>query len=134
MRIVVLRPEPTSRNIRSAGSLVLLFAAICSAYTVPGSMARHAVSRTLLAAGKSAESKAAKAKVLLSRLAVERRHGVQSELRALLEDLLAAAPSTTPAPRISQAGTVTARSIAPPPQAPKGNALFQRPPPAISPV
>jgi hypothetical protein len=115
--------------LRSAGSLVLLLAALCSA---PGSIALHAASRGLSVANRSGESQAAKAKMLFSRLSVERRNGAQSELRALLEDLLAASsdalifPAPRPWPALARA------SVAPAPASPAHAPLFERPPPAFS--
>jgi hypothetical protein len=115
--------------LRSAGSLVLLLAALCS---VPGLGSLHAASRGFSVASRSGESQVAKAKMLFSQLSVERRNGVQSELRALLEDLLAASSDALVFARPEPWLILARTSSAPPPAAPEHAPSFERPPPAFS--
>ncbi len=110
--------KPKLWFVRPAGSYLLLLTAICAACLTPNAPPRQ-------------ESHTVKAKILLSKLSIEPSSEATSDLRNLLQDLLALEPADLQVhfPAAVSVVLTTSEPVTVP-EVSFPHALFERPPPA----
>ncbi|MGH9613999.1 MAG: hypothetical protein ACRD4P_13050 [Bryobacteraceae bacterium] len=125
-----MRPAMTTRR---QPAILIVLAALWSAHGVPAGAAWHSVARNAQSGWTSTVSNSARAKVLLGRLSLERRHSrARTNLPPLLEQLLFT--SGVVWPRLASNPSWTAIPPAAQVRAAYRHALFGRPPPVSFPA